>query len=184
MAQTIFDLVCESCGKAFQRPAAEHNRNCRKGRKVYCSRSCAGNGNRSNIPKERDGYLLGLLNRGLPLDKYSPFRNIYRVARVRSEKVGREFTISLEDVYAAWERQQGKCPYSGWPLRLPEKAQSQGNIDHLPDVASIDRIDSSKGYTPDNIQIVCRMANYAKADWSHEQMVEFCRAVCDNWIGR
>lgn len=41
-----------------------------------------------------------------------------------------------------------------------------------------------KPFQPDNIQIVCRMANYAKADWAHEQMVEFCRAVRDNWMGR
>jgi hypothetical protein len=42
---------------------------------------------------------------------------------------------------------------------------------------SLDRIDSSIGYVFGNVQIVCVMANYAKSDFSDEQMREFCKAI-------
>jgi hypothetical protein len=43
--------------------------------------------------------------------------------------------------------------------------------------ASIDRTDSSQGYTPDNIQFVSLMANYAKNAFQEDQLIDFCRAV-------
>lgn len=41
---------------------------------------------------------------------------------------------------------------------------------------SIDRIDSSKGYTIDNIQIIWLIENYCKNTFTNEQVLEFCKA--------
>jgi hypothetical protein len=42
---------------------------------------------------------------------------------------------------------------------------------------SIDRIDSSKGYTKDNCQIVCWAYNRAKYIWTDEQVLEMAEAL-------
>lgn len=65
---------------------------------------------------------------------------------------------------------------------LPETS-SQYNRDanaRNPKRASLDRIDSSKGYIKGNVQFVCHMANVAKNDYTYEQMIEFCRAMPAN----
>jgi hypothetical protein len=47
------------------------------------------------------------------------------------------------------------------------------------DTASVDRIDSSKGYTKDNIQFVCFMANIAKNKFSCDELINFCNLVSE-----
>ncbi len=77
------------------------------------------------------------------------------------------------------EAQQGICSYTGWKMVLSETS-SQYNREanaRNPKRASLDRIDSTKGYIKDNVQFVCHMANVARNEYSHEQMIEFCRAI-------
>nr|QBK86123.1 MAG: Zn-finger protein [Marseillevirus LCMAC101] len=42
---------------------------------------------------------------------------------------------------------------------------------------SVDRIDSSKGYSLENIQLVGQKVNIIKGDLQTEDFVEFCRKV-------
>lgn len=48
-----------------------------------------------------------------------------------------------------------------------------GFSEHSPYQASLDRIDSSKGYIEGNVEFVCLAVNYAKNGFSKEQMIEF-----------
>lgn len=89
--------------------------------------------------------------------------------------------LTLEDLRTQWIEQDGVCPYTGLKLVLPKNTAGfdDGNI-HA-DRASLDRIDSSKGYVLGNVQFVSQMANFAKRDVSHDEMVRFCRAVATHW---
>jgi len=83
---------------------------------------------------------------------------------------GREcvFDITVDDIERLLEEQDGRCVYTGedfeWTLNHPYKI-------------SIDRIDSSKGYTPDNIQLVARIVNQAKSDMDDEDFLEMIRLM-------
>lgn len=42
---------------------------------------------------------------------------------------------------------------------------------------SVDRIDSSKGYTKDNIQLICGMVNIIKYKLPQEKFIELCKKI-------
>jgi hypothetical protein len=64
----------------------------------------------------------------------------------RSKQRNREFTITLSDIIIP-----EKCPVFNKPLIY--------NTEYAP---SLDRLDSSKGYTKDNIRVISRRANTLK----------------------
>lgn len=85
---------------------------------------------------------------------------IYERAKSRANKKNLEFNIETEDIVIP-----ELCPVFNVPLK--------GRY-----CASIDRIDSSKGYIKGNIQIISNRANILKNDGSlreFEQLVEFLK---------
>lgn len=126
-----------------------------------------------NIPvSERTAHTEGLVpdNRK---DEFSPFRWHLRNAARRTK----ECTITLDDLKKQWEKQEGRCPYTGWELKNLPCTNHKKQLDCTPDRASLDRKDSSKGYTPDNVHFVSTMANYAKNRWADGELLRFCQSV-------
>jgi len=83
-------------------------------------------------------------------------------------------SIATEDVEHLWKQQDGRCALSGIAMYLPENSSGWTKS---PTRVSLDRIDSSVGYEPDNIQLVTCMANYCKHTWANEDVIEFAKAV-------
>lgn len=79
---------------------------------------------------------------------------------------GIDFGITIEDAWAAYVRQDGRCALSGEPLVL------RGDI-----TASLDRVDSKRGYTLDNIQWVHKVLNHMKMSIDQDDFVAWCRRV-------
>ena len=48
-----------------------------------------------------------------------------------------------------------------------------------PYTPSIDRIDSSKGYTKENCQIVCKMYNFAKNMWTDDDVLNMAKKLLE-----
>jgi hypothetical protein len=89
------------------------------------------------------------------------------------------FKITIEDAWNQWLIQNGKCAYTNLDLEL---YGCGGIIGTWPcGTASLDRIDSSKGYTIDNIQWVHKTVNKMKWDLSQEDFVNFCNLVTRNF---
>lgn len=88
------------------------------------------------------------------------------------------FEITKEDAWSQFEKQDGKCAYTGLPLcfvtQRKRKRTPEGQT------ASLDRIDSSKGYTPDNICWVHKTVNHMKNKYSIERFLEICRLVTEH----
>jgi hypothetical protein len=171
-------LECQHCGTQFERRAPEAKRNADKGRKAYCSRSCVGHANISRNAMMTYGnwgsYDISqhAANRR---DCYSDFRVYFRRALQRDKYI----KMTLADLASKWGEQDGRCPYTGVELVHP----TSGNNNPL-NTASLDRKDSSIGYTWFNVQYVSMAANLAKHSMSHDQMIEFCHIVRDHWIDR
>ena len=84
-----------------------------------------------------------------------------------------EVDVSIEDAWKLFIKQNRKCALSGLDIVM-EKSYSTHHSTHT---ASLDRIDSSKGYTKDNIQWVHKRINLMKSNMSDTEFVETCKLV-------
>lgn len=79
--------------------------------------------------------------------------------------------ISIDDLYDRWQKQKGLCAYT----KLPLTSQA-----YQLNTVSLDRIDSDKDYTAENIQLVCVPINRMKLDYSEDQFIQLCKLVAQN----
>ena len=94
---------------------------------------------------------------------------LWRSATKRSNNV----TITPE--WVAEQLVAGVCSVSGLKLYLDGGGFHAG--DRHPRSPSLDRIDPKKGYTPDNVRIVCWQVNLARNNYGDEALFEMCRAI-------
>ncbi|CAB4167489.1 hypothetical protein UFOVP858_35 [uncultured Caudovirales phage] len=87
-------------------------------------------------------------------------------AKRRSKEIGVEYSLTREEITAVFP---DMCPLLGTPFVF-----SQGKT--LPESPSLDRKDSSKGYTPDNIWVISAKANRIKSDATTDEIT----MVADN----
>lgn len=94
----------------------------------------------------------------------------------------KEFHIDLKYIWALFLKQNRKCAISGVELsfdyqgdRTSWKTKATNKI-----TASLDRIDSSKGYIKDNVQWVHKRINIMKNDLRDEEFVRWCKIIAAN----
>lgn len=170
-------IICDNCGKEFQKPLSEIKRSALAGRNNYCCRECVGQG----LSRIRKGILKGPANEKTRQhlkemcnnrrDNMTPFRYTLRSIKRRFKTVD----VDLNDLKEQWERQDGICPFTGLKLTLPE----DGNIKNVDFFirASLDRIDSAKGYIKGNIQFVSTPINFMKNDKSDDEVKSFLKKI-------
>ena len=98
----------------------------------------------------------------------SYWRKVHKMALQR----GYEFTITMEQAWDIFLKQEKKCALSGISLEMwPD------NNKYYLQTASLDRIDSNVGYIPENLQWVHKRVNFLKRDYSEEELVYWCRLI-------
>jgi|GEM_PF-6722267 hypothetical protein len=80
---------------------------------------------------------------------------------------GLEWIVSKEYLFSLFD---GKCALTGWAIDI-----AYGN-----ETASLDRIDSSKGYVVGNVQWVHSMVNMCKNKYPEQDFIDMCLAVTKN----
>lgn len=99
------------------------------------------------------------------------FYCIKRGAKIRNIP----FNITIEQIWNVYIKQNKRCALSGLPLTFPKiVGENDGNI-------SLDRINSEKGYLPDNIQIVHKDINFLKGDLPENLFIEYCTKIDENY---
>lgn len=102
-------------------------------------------------------------------------RHITKSSKKRS-KNGSDIEVGVDIKYInnLFEKQGGLCAYTQDELTLPTKWDDRDYT------ASIDRVDSSKGYVEGNIQFVHRHINIMKNVFSEPYFIEMCKKVSNN----
>jgi hypothetical protein len=91
----------------------------------------------------------------------------------RKSGIGRGYLwdLTIEDILEMYERQEGLCALTGWPISWPEKG--------LTSTVSIDRIDSTEGYLKENVQLLHKDVNMAKQQYTQDYFINMCKAITD-----
>ena len=97
------------------------------------------------------------------------FANIRAHARQKKMK----FTITIEQIWNLYLMQDGKCALSGVNIGFDRKNKPNTT-------ASLDRIESSRGYTIDNVQWVHKDINQMKSDRTEDYFIDLCRKVVNH----
>ena len=116
-----------------------------------------------NIEKPRTSW------KGYELISLSYFSQIKRGAETR----GLPLEITIEDIWNQFTKQNGLCALTGKEIFFTSRVNNKTSKQ----TASLDRIDSSKGYTKDNIQWVHKDINVFKMDLSEEKLLSMCREI-------
>jgi hypothetical protein len=84
------------------------------------------------------------------------------------------FDISIIDIWDLFENQNKKCVLSGENLVF-----YTNHNDRTSKTASLDRIDSSKGYIINNIRWIHKDINDIKWDFTEKKFLELCYLICN-----
>ena len=137
-------------------------------------------GDKIKIPKSEFGVKRKCDNNLNHIGKNSPIFEGYgelHLTRFNQFKQGAkkrnlEFSISIEDAWNQFIKQNRQCALTGLYLTIDTyKALSTG---------SLDRIDSNKGYTVDNIQWVHKNINLMKLNLNQLDFIQYCHLVSKN----
>lgn len=155
----LVEVSCCYCGKVHKKTSIEIKRKLKHDSKFFCSRSCSAKGNSSKNPRGKD--------------EFTVFRKFLNKAN--SRKIIKDFDcdITLEYLKELWEKQRGVCPYLGIVLSLGPTRNP--NLK-----ASLDRIDSSKGYIKGNVQFISMTMNYAKSSFNEEVLYNLIDLIVKN----
>lgn len=99
----------------------------------------------------------------------NPLRSLVIQVKARCKRIGREF-----DLDHRFLELPEYCPVLGLKLEWT------GTVtDNTP---SLDRIDNSRGYTHDNVQIISNKANRMKTDATPEQLRKFAEWILETYL--
>lgn len=105
-------------------------------------------------------------------------KDLYRI-KMRAISKGLDFDLTKKWILCRYE--QGFCEQTGLPFNFNGGNGRHYKNKHAP---SIDRIDSSKGYTQDNCQVVVNQYNMAKGMWSDSDVLELAIELINVAHGR
>lgn len=85
------------------------------------------------------------------------------------------FDITIEQVWDLFLKQDRKCAISGVEIGFSKR--DKGRYGPTDNTASLDRIDSSGGYTTDNIQWVHKIVQGMKMALPQDEFIKWCKVI-------
>ena len=94
----------------------------------------------------------------------SPALYLWKYAKARAKNDSMEFDLELTDIVIP-----EVCPYMKTPFVMRDKQLA----------ASLDRVDSSRGYTKDNIRVISYRANRMKNNATEQELISFAKGILE-----
>jgi hypothetical protein len=173
-SRKTISLICIQCKSYYNGDAREYRRQIRKGvTNHFCSRSCAST--HRNLHSDIGNRMKKNLAIGNAMrDEYTDFRYYVRKARARDPKMD----LDLPYIKELWEKQGGRCAFTGIPLIQWDVKNGKKNTINL---GSLDRIDSNKGYLKGNVQFISAALNMAKQDMNDSEFRQGLAALFESY---
>ena len=93
--------------------------------------------------------------------------------RNRARRKGMEFNLTAKFLWELYQKQNGKCALSGEEITIRQIEISTDRSQ----TASLDRIDSSKGYIKGNVQWIHKDINKMKLDFEQSVFIYWCQKI-------
>ena len=138
------------------RSATNRNSICKRCRTIRANKS-----SKRDNTGEKNAFWKGY--KDIPFHWFSK----YFLRRGRGGK--RSGNITIEQIYDLWIMQNKKCKLSGLDIDFIRRDSGVS--------ASIDRIDSSKEYTIDNVQLVHKDVNLMKNHFNQDYFINMCKMI-------
>lgn len=98
-------------------------------------------------------------------------RQTWKRAKSSAKVRNLHFDLLVEDLQKIYLLQNKKCFYSG-----VEMGFNSGKTNKI----SIDRVDSTKGYTVENVVLCCKVINVMKSNLNIEEFIQWVNRIVDN----
>lgn len=159
----VYNHTCSICNKELEYTSYKSywtakNRN---GMCKSCRSTIANKSSKRNTKRENNSQWKG--HKEIP---YGWFSSYFERRSKRKQKVG---DITIEQVYDLWIVQDKKCALSGVTIGFYDDKNTH--------TCSIDRIDSLKDYTIDNIQLVHKDINIMKNRFDQSYFIQICSLI-------
>lgn len=152
----MYTRLCSNCSKELSYRNKYSLERAVASRSV-CPSCRTANNNRNRKPKKGKDNPAWTGYKDIPGKVFSRLLN-------GAKKRNIEVTITIEDIWNQYIKQNKRCAFSGIPVEF--------GLD-----ASVDRIDSSAGYWKYNIQIVHKTLNMMKKDMPNDLFINWCKMV-------
>jgi len=156
---------------------------------VYCQNKSDGSEKIFSLNSISDKDLVDIEARKYTCPKENIIRSLYATTKdnVNRRHKNLSFEITVNDITDTYNKQNGICKLSG--CIMTSYAYNIDNTDNKKIIihnwnVSIDRIDSNKGYTTDNIQLVSNVINRMKSDMTNEEFIEICNLVTNHNVNK
>lgn len=93
---------------------------------------------------------------------------------------GISFNITIDYAWKLFQEQNGKCALSGEEIILDPQYSEHCTRGKNKQTASLDRIDSKRGYCEDNVQWVHLILNRMKSDLEQSDFIRWCKNVTEH----
>lgn len=100
---------------------------------------------------------------------------LYNKYKRGAEKRGLEFNVTPQFLWDLFIKQNRKCALSGIEIYFSKTEGRKRDTKEI--TASLDRIDSNKGYTEDNVQWVHKKVNTMKMQMEEKEFISFCKEI-------
>lgn len=109
-------------------------------------------------------------------DGYMKF--IFSCLKYNANKRNIEVSITLDDLYDLYKKQNGLCALSSLELTYVRDSDStnETRVKYLYNM-SVDRIDSKLSYAKDNVQLICSIFNVMKWDLQNDDFIKLTKII-------
>jgi hypothetical protein len=157
----VYKPYCKDCRAAKTRKEREANtvRTCTCCSSVY---KVLGGGAKQNLKLCQSCY-----------PTYRTAYSLWHACLSRAKSKGLDFDLDVNYLHQTIAK--GVCAKTGQTFEI--KAKGRNFKDRSPFTPSVDKIDPNKGYTKENVQIVCWWYNLAKSTFTDEEVLKLCKSV-------
>ena len=167
-----FQTACKTCQRERTKIYNKNNKEYfkQKGKEKY---------KKEDNPARYQRYKKSYLERRKTFSKSirGKLYDLLEAARGRAKNKSLPIDIDLEYLIDLYQQQNGKCKLTNIEFTFNTRQNGQHFNPFNP---SIDKIDSNKGYTQDNVRLVCVIVNLSLNEFGEENFKTMCQSYINN----